>query len=270
MLERSLRPTLWPTLGYGVKCPMGASSRPLLPETQALLFRMEVQPDTSRKRLIDKTIRQLKADGIWPLLGFLHIQAAHHSQAGLLDWTGNRYDCTAVNGPVFTVDRGYTGDGATTRIHPIALPWIEYANTPIDSISYGAFGRATTATNAVFVGRSANSGAGIIYKFSEASTILMYGHGGVFATVPVVPFAFYALTKSPGGSMRAFLNGAFSSSATMLTQTTPIGFNYLWDSFRLSSNYTVSGGFISKELTDTQHAALYATLNNYMQEVGNV
>ena len=79
---------------------------------------MTVQPDATRKSLINTAIVGLQAAGLWTKCDALYVVAAHTEQAAQLNWKvpGTR-TLTKVNTPTFTVDRGYTGNGSNTGIH---------------------------------------------------------------------------------------------------------------------------------------------------------
>lgn len=83
-------------------------------EAVALFARMTVQPDATRKGLINAVIKSLKASGCWSLLRALYVEAAHDQQAGRLNWIGNTNTLTLVAAPNFLADRGFAGDGSTS------------------------------------------------------------------------------------------------------------------------------------------------------------
>ncbi|WP_425962647.1 hypothetical protein [Rhizobium nepotum] len=86
------------------------------PTAITLFTRMSVQPDYVRKDLINDRIRVAKEKAWWSRLPGLYCHAAHDGQAGRLNWKGNIYECLPVNNPVFTVDRGYMGNGSSSYL----------------------------------------------------------------------------------------------------------------------------------------------------------
>lgn len=92
-------------------------SRAYTPQAQALFARMSNQPTAARARLIDTVIRILIAQGVWSTLDGLWFTAAADAQAASLNWVSSSGNLTAVNSPAFTVDRGYTCDGATAWLN---------------------------------------------------------------------------------------------------------------------------------------------------------
>ncbi len=70
-----------------------------------------------QKREIDKTIRLLRAEGIWDVLDLLYCFASHDEQSALLNWIDPTVGSpVATNSPIFTPYRGYTFDGSTNFI----------------------------------------------------------------------------------------------------------------------------------------------------------
>ena len=86
-------------------------------DSLAYFSAMSVQPDSTRKGLIDALIRGLKADGVWAKLDCLWLIAAHDAQAGRVNAKApSTYALTAVNGPTFVTDRGYSCDGTNDHL----------------------------------------------------------------------------------------------------------------------------------------------------------
>ncbi len=84
----------------------------LRPATQDVLMAFETPPGRARAFLIDDLLSALEAAGVWARLSALYVTAAHHEQAARLNLkTPGLYDLTPVNGPVFTADLGWSGDG---------------------------------------------------------------------------------------------------------------------------------------------------------------
>jgi len=78
-------------------------------ETISLLSRMDVRPTNGLKDLINKTIKDLKSEGIWDKDDCRYFFNLHTQQASNLNWKSTGYTITAVNSPVWTAYSGYTG-----------------------------------------------------------------------------------------------------------------------------------------------------------------
>ncbi|WP_066798798.1 hypothetical protein [Sphingomonas soli] len=107
-------------LGLGLMDRIG---RPPDPAAAALIGRMSEAPGAARASLIDTAVRALKASGVWDKMDCCWVMAAHHAQAGLLNWKGAGNMLAALGAmPAFTADRGYQGDGATQLLDTGFVP----------------------------------------------------------------------------------------------------------------------------------------------------
>lgn len=87
------------------------------PDALAYFAAMSVQPDDTRKGLLNDLIVALKDDGLWSKLDWLQLLAAHDAQAGRINLRNPSQVAVAVNSPAFTADRGFAGDGATSYLN---------------------------------------------------------------------------------------------------------------------------------------------------------
>jgi hypothetical protein len=88
-------------------------------ETTALLARMSVQPTTTRKNVIDRRIKKLKAapysgSNLWGKIAANYIFQAHDAQAMQLNWKAASNDLTVTGTPTQTVNQGLKGDAGGT------------------------------------------------------------------------------------------------------------------------------------------------------------
>lgn len=102
-------------LGLGLD-QLGGGVPSFTAEAQTLFSRMSSAPDATRKGHIDTLIRSLKSAGVWSKLDLLYIMAAHDAQSARLNWVQDAYNCSEVNSPAFTVNRGYTGNGSSSYL----------------------------------------------------------------------------------------------------------------------------------------------------------
>lgn len=119
---------LGPYFGVGdnlVTLGTGAAS-PYSQEAQVYFAAMSVQPDDTRKGILDTFIRALKTAGVWALIDILYLTAAHDAQAARLNLKdpASFTLIPSATAPTFTVDRGFTGNGTTsyhdTQYNPAA------------------------------------------------------------------------------------------------------------------------------------------------------
>lgn len=86
-------------------------------EAEALVAAMNIAPNKARKGLVDDLIGTLKAASVWSKLDVMWVLAAHDEQAGRLNWKSpGTFTLSAVNGPAFATDRGFSGNGSTSYL----------------------------------------------------------------------------------------------------------------------------------------------------------
>lgn len=95
------------------------------PDALALFARFDTDPGPERKQLISDMFVAGKATTWWGKLDALWVHAAHGAEAGRLNWLSTRFNCLPVNGPVFTVDWGYAGDGVSSYLDTQFNPFVE-------------------------------------------------------------------------------------------------------------------------------------------------
>jgi hypothetical protein len=227
-------------------------------EALALFARMSTQPNLTRKRLIDSTIRSLKNAGLWDtsLIPALYFLAAHDAQAARLNWIQNASNLSANAGMTFTTDRGYTGDassGALTASY--TAPSGSHTHIGIWANSFGSAG-ATVGTGGTN-GWTVVTNADISGRWANINTVgaTAAGHYGVMSTADATTLRFYKNGSQVGTTGIAFNNLSFG--------TLSIG---------------VSGGVLSDsrhaivhagdDLTSGQIASLYAIFNGYLTRLG--
>jgi hypothetical protein len=86
-------------------------------DAEAYVLAMSVEPDDVRKLLIEEFITGLKDDDIWDEIALGYLLAAHDGQAGRLNFKDPAVlTAGLVSSPTFTTDRGYTGDGVSSKL----------------------------------------------------------------------------------------------------------------------------------------------------------
>ncbi|MBA4001694.1 DUF2793 domain-containing protein [Brevundimonas sp.] len=245
----------------------------LRPAAQNVLTAFETSPGRARAFLIDDLISALEAAGVWTRLTALYVTAAHDEQAaGLNLKTPGLHDLTPVNGPAFSEDLGWSGDGVDawldTGLGASALAdggtgvaagvWVtanpspgtsQFPLGPVDgdetlsmaiSPSTGNFSaRVGTATLAAFGAAPAVTGH---FCVSRTSTTHVSGyHDGVLIGAAASAFTGYA-----GGSTALFRRLGNLHSGTL------------------------AAAWLGKDLDAGQAAALHGALAAYLGETGAV
>lgn len=246
------------------------------PDSVAYFNRMDVQPSLERKRLLNKTIQDLKLAQLWEKLYFLHLFAGHDRQAALLDVKG-KANGSVVNGLSFTQDRGFVGPATN------GLSYINVANNPAEFTSkFPDFNQNDCAIGTWQATNIVSDNKGTIGSGSVASGRLllypkqafwMFGNTSVAASRPS-----FTLTDNRGlvmGSRNGLSVDIYQNENRIVN-----GFNMDMDYapsqtlfyFRTNpeNGNIVSLGFMSTFMTAAQSARFYEIIKHYMDGVGNV
>lgn len=245
------------------------------PSAQALFARFDVQPSDQRKRLINERFIAGKATTWWAKLDALWVHAAHGAEAGRLNWLSTRFNCLPVNGPAFTVDRGYMGDGVTsylnTQFNPTTATGVNYAqdggclairsnteNSQAGSLAGFWDGSKGTTIN------PSNTNTRATIRVNQATDVI----GGVGSGATSI--GLFAANRESNTTVRLFRNGAqIVGSATSASLAPANG------SFRLGSisNDSLracqfSMGYIGGNLSAAEHLSIFNWFETYRQAVG--
>lgn len=261
----------------GAQISGGASGPTYDADATTLFAAMSVQPDSTRKALINTTILALKTAGIWTLLDRLWVMAAHDSQAACLDWKGVG-NLTLVNAPTFVANQGFAGDGATSRINTGFIPSTHGANFALNDASLGVYSR----TNLIDGNQIDMSGADASHRVNlqsgDSSNQMRYSvntNANIRSGVGTVTDSrgFFVGRRTASGAANALRNG--SSIDTDVTASTgrPTTSIYLCAS---NSNGTPASfstrqlacAFFAASLLTQQQTDLYTIIQAYMTGVG--
>ena len=243
-------------------------------DAQLLFQRMTTPPTETRKKLIDRTIKELKAFGIWYRLDRLFVLAAHAQQPALLDWINSTRSATAVNSPTFAANLGFTGNGTTSYINSNYNPNSEAINYSLNSAVIGAYVRGTAVDAGIVVGFSdAASFSQIVPRTTGDITAMRLNSGGSTTTASTDASGWWAINRASSAEFITYRNGAY-----FFTQSTASSTVSNFNSFILARNLAgVAGAFFSLEtsavlfggsLTADQHYQLNRILEYYMDAIG--
>lgn len=180
-------------IGIGVNIGKidGSGAAPSYDSDAQILFNaFAVQPNTTRKSVINTLIVTLKADGNWNKLDALWITAAHTQQAALLNWKNPAtFTATTVNSPTFTTDRGFSGDGITSYLDLNWNPSGNGVNFRLSADSFGFYCRTDASGTMYDMGTESASpttdGSSIALKWSD-NNIYARNNGDIALSTSVV------------------------------------------------------------------------------------
>jgi hypothetical protein len=249
-----------------------ALSSALLPETLALRARFVTPPSGGRLRLIDRTIQQLKAGGVWDELDALWVFAAADAQAGQQNWKSASFAATEVSAPTFTADRGYNGNATSSYVNLNYNPAVNATHFAQDD----ACGFAWSLTEA-----QSNQSCFGWYDGTDGMTVQPRNTSNFFSTRANQAAAttiansdgrgLFSYNRTGATAMQLFQNGASVGSATTASAAVnSVNLNVGHSTAAGFSNVQVAACGIGGALSPSQHGVLYTALSRYMQQVGAV
>jgi hypothetical protein len=239
----------------------------------ALFGRMTVQPDATRRALINDLFIALENAGILDKLDALWMLAAHTEQAAKLNWIGDRYNLTAVNSPTFNVDAGFVGDGATSYLDSGFAPGdgATYKCLQNDHHLMGRFGSdAASGSSAYAVGTDYLAMKPNADDFGSRSFSTSVDGGNSTS------IAHWVFSRSSSASYPRYRDGAQVSTETR-TSAAPSALSRLLICCRGTSSggaasfstQLVNAVGVGGALTAAEVAAYYTAIDAYLSAVGS-
>jgi hypothetical protein len=234
-------------------------------ETQTLVKAMNVYPGATRLALIDTVISSMKTNGTWAKKDLFRIYAAHHSQAGRLNWLDpTKYLATITGLPVFTADRGYTSAGNPQLINEILDPSNAGILLTQNSAHMGAWVRSSGGAGWTWgmqnLRLSVQANGSCIFQVNDGSFGTVTGAAG---------FGYYVASRASSANYIPYYNGvAGSTQAIASTVITAGAFNTLNAG---SGNYQIcqiSAIHSGSALTAGDIANDNTALFNYLHAIG--
>ncbi|MFZ5720310.1 MAG: hypothetical protein ACOY5Y_12720 [Pseudomonadota bacterium] len=257
--------------GHQARTDVGVAGEPqagFSPEAEALFARFTVEPDVARKGLLDDLIAALKDAGVWTLLEGFYVLAAHDAQAARQNWRADVYNLTPVNGPAFTTDRGYVGDGASAHLDTGFDITTESALWDADaSMCLGGYLAENPVGSQPYLGRSGlgnlsmrtPDGAQWISRIMRASdTVRTTG----------LTTGTFAIRRTSPVDVATYVNGAEQTGAATAATPTAATLVGLRAGTGYSTGRLAAMFFGSGAITEAQHAAIHGALLAYLTALG--
>ena len=237
-------------------------------EAAALFARFTTPPDATRKGHINTLIKTLKTAGIWSKLDAFYVMAAADSQAARQNWVADQYNLTAVSSPVFTTDRGYQGDAASSYLETNFNPTTAVSPKFVQNSGHFSFWSLTALGSSG--GVDAGNGNTLLVQFPAS-----FSHRVNTATSGAIGLAAQAgsMTSSRTGSTGADNVGYRNATAVVAANTSAAPDN---SSIRLlgrsgTISYSSRQGAaasIGSGLTAGEVTSLYNARLAFLQAVG--
>lgn len=271
------------TNGYGTPIVLSENGSPFVvegagtsyePEAVAYFARWTVQPDNTRKGLLNTLIKSLKDSGAWAIRDAYHLPAAPDTQSAVLNLKSTSFPLTPIGSPTFVADRGFMGDGVSAHIgtgHDGVAP----PNFQQNSCSIMTWTNATASdvgNNLATIGKVTDVNSFIRPRI--ATTNLMTGriNGGAttsFGSALATRLGHRAMSRTGTSLSRAFVNGTQVGADDTQQSQTLISEQFLY--LRLQNTYAtdrLAAGALGGGLTPAQIAAEYTAFNTYLSTIG--
>jgi hypothetical protein len=244
-------------------------------DAATLIAAMSSPPDSTRQTLINTTILSLKSAGIWALLDECWFMAAHDSQAARLGW--KRYkDLSAVNGPTFATDRGYTGDGASSYLNTGFVPSTDGVKYAQDSASLGVYSRTDAQGTTTDIGaRHTSNTRQARLQIRNSSNLItpLVNEDLNFTLANTSSAGLFAARRSGASASAVFRNGVSLGTGSATSVARPA---FALSVGALNTAGTLSGystrqlafAFVGASLSDQQMTDLFTTVEAYMDAIG--
>jgi hypothetical protein len=241
-------------------------------DAEAYVAAMTVEPDATRKGLIDTLVGGLKADGIWTKLDWLCLLAAHDEQAALLNAVSLGQSLTKQGTLTFTTDRGHAGNGTTGYLDTGELPAAAGNQYAQNSACVGTWcnqqnggaaaqnhvGNISTSRTAILARNTAGNETFIIndgtLETLQANTGSRVGHR--------------AVSRTGAGIKRGFHNGVRTANLTTASVSVPAGNLSFLKSGAAFSVDRLAAVYVGAGLSDTEVGNMHSRLNTYLTAIG--
>lgn len=264
----------------------------LEPETRLIISSLRIEPNKAHTALIDDTIYQLKAAGLWPKLDCLYFLAAPSADIAAVNWTNpGQYNLKEVSSPTFTANQGYSGrvDAVTppylqTSFNPVALegtdddgngvadePWA--AQFRMDNNSMFVWATYVEDTSAYIIGTRAHA----IAPFSASYATRVYARNGaesgVYVSGVTRESGLYAMSRTNSANFDIYANGISAgnvaqASGTMYSESIQI-LKRSANSETCNGNIIRAAGF-GAALTAQEQSDLHRIIAGYMTRITTV
>lgn len=216
--------------GFGTLGALGSAGVSYDSDAQAIFAAFTTPPDAARKALINAYVAGLKADGVWAVLDVLYVMAAADSQAATINWRAPAsFALVGVNSPGFTTDRGYTGNGTSSRLRTQYTPSVNGVNYTQDSSSCWLFSLSNTQSNNNDIGSATAPRVNLnVRNATDQSSGDINNAAGVTMNVSNTNgIGFFGIQRRAAADRRLWANGT-QLGATSTTASTAVASQEQW------------------------------------------
>jgi hypothetical protein len=260
------------SLGLSIISPaiMRGGPVPIDADAQLIFDAFTTPPTDARKITINTCVLALKAAGVWSALDILYVLAAADAQAARINWKNPGVKTlTAVNAPAFAADRGYTGNGTSSRLDTAWVPSTDGVNFTQDNASMWIWSR-TSGQSALYDQGNISGAFLSALKLRGTTDVLTAYLNDAGTNVSSVTDAsgFFGVQRPAAASKKVWRNG--SQIGTAGTATTGIPPTAQWGLGANGSGFSVreESALAWGASVSGSEAAFYNAMLAYMQAVG--
>ena len=232
-------------------------------ETTNLLSTIASQPSVPRQRLINKTIADLKAAGLWTKSDLIYCLCGHTEQATLLNWKENAHHLLKRNSPIFDTDNSWYGDAVSGYLETDWNFTADGVNWTLNSAGITLYQYGKYTVGGAYSGPSSTMNVMIRPKDGQAAINgwpnLTSGH------IPVRQ-KIYTWCRTDANTIKTYANGVLVvTDGSLASVAVP---NDAMDIFRYSgagyNNTRYSWLIFHSALTDDEAEDLFDIIKYYM------
>lgn len=236
-------------------------------DATALFAAMTVEPSPERKKLINNLIVALKSSGVWGTLDGFYMLAAHDAQAARINWKDPLSVAIPVNSPVFTVDKGYAGDGASSCVDTGFNPVTAGGHYQLNSAHLGVWALSDASDGQFrdlgsFPNRYLNSRSG-------SNMVSRLNSDALTTALPAQTSIGHSVASRSGATTRQHYKNAVliggDTAATDALANSSITIGSAGTSY---SPRQIAGAHFGGSLTPEQVSDLHNALNTYLTTIG--
>lgn len=240
-----------------------------LTAAQTLFNAITTPPTTTRKGLYNTYILSLMSAGVWTLLDVDYFLAAADNQAARLNIKNPAtFTASPINSPSFTVDRGYTGDGATSYLNTGFTPSTAGGNASLNSMGIGIWNQTEGIMTAGDLGSVSAGTIFLVSRFTGNVVLARLNDATSSSVSNSLAVGFIGVNRSASNARQFYRNGAsIGSDAAASTTLSAQPITILRNQSGFSTRQ-ISSKWITGSLDATQTAALYNAKLAFLQAIG--
>lgn len=227
-------------------------------EAAAYVAAMAVAPSNSRKAAIDSFFTAAKARSYWSKMEWLSFVASHDAQAARINAIHPAQVASLVGSPVFTVDKGYTGDDSN-YLDTGRILSTNGGTFTLNSSHVGAWNMTSSAASGLVSDREFTNGNAELFTNSSSSMFLKANSAQFSFLVDHIVLGHMGWSRTASNAISIFRSRSpFTTSTQVSTSVSALAMRF--GKSRRSCGVMHYGA----GLTDTEWSNLHDDLAAYL------